>query len=59
MLKCRKISDSFNVFVLAGPENGTIHQFKCDTDDPLTDYFFDFDDVPRLSSYNVSCTDNG
>ena len=43
----------------AAPENGTIHEFACQDEDPLTDYFFDFNDIPRLTSYNVSCTNNG
>ena len=43
----------------AAPENGTAHEFACRDDDPLTDFFFDFDDIPRLSSYNITCTNNG
>ena len=46
-------------FFIASPENGTMHEFSCDNSDPLTDFFFDFNDVPRLVSYNVTCTKNG
>ena len=45
--------------IVASPENGTMHEFSCDNSDPLTDFFFDFNDVPRLVSYNVTCTKNG
>lgn len=53
-----KSHQSLSLFV-ASPENGTMHEFTCDNSDPLTDFFFDFNDVPRLVSYNVTCTKNG